>query len=205
MERKRVNASWFISFGYCEYKFYLEQVKGYGVIPTKAMILGKIIHAEKEKEFLKKSYETTWAEFLASEERTITKELLLSKQIGDIILTGKIDEIAIDRDAIHIIDDKPGKKFYDSARAQLFAYCYLFKETFEQEKPILAFIRNRDTHEIVWQQQFNKESEESFLLTFHRLRKVLLEEEDPIPTTNPKKCLSCSFNQQCQFSLVKND
>ena len=136
---KVIGASWLQSHNYCEYKFYLHKVKGIGVEITKTIQKGSEVHEKKEKEFLKEATPTTWLEFLDSKELTITKEVDFDKQIGDIILLGKIDEIAVDKEKIQIIDDKPKAFPYEATKLQIFAYCYLFKEKFkEQPKPVLA-------------------------------------------------------------------
>ena len=199
-----IGVSWFQSLGYCEYKFYLHKVKGIDVIITKAIQKGTEVHSEKEEKFLEAAKPGTWKELLEAEELTITKEADFDKQIGDIILLGKIDEIAVDKDKIQIIDDKPRAFPYDATKLQIFAYCYLFKEKFkEQPKPILATLRDRDTNKIVWQKEFSKSEESQFLEAFHRMRSILLQDEDPIPTKNPNKCRACQFKDNCEFSLVK--
>jgi len=202
---KVIGASWLQSLKYCEYKFYLHKVKGFEVKITKKIREGTEIHALKEEKFIKEAKPITWSEFLASKELTITKEVDFDKQIGDIILLGKIDEIAVDKDRIQIIDDKPRAFPYDSTKLQLYAYCYLFKERFrDQIKPIYSILRDRDTNKIVWQQKFSKSEQEEFFSVFHRLRNILFEKEDPIPTKNPNKCRSCQFRESCEFSLVKS-
>ena len=156
--RSSLGASWLQTFDYCEYKFYLHKVKGLEVQITKALQEGTDIHEAKEQEFIKEAKPTTWLEFLDSKELTITKEANFDKQIGDIILLGKIDEIAVDKDKILIIDDKPRAYPYPGTLTQLYAYCYLFNEKFkEQPKPIFASLRDRNTNEIVWQKKFTKE------------------------------------------------
>ena len=204
MKERKIGASWFIVQGYCEYKLYLQKVLGLELPKTQEMMLGSEIHENKEKEFLEKAKEGTWEDFLKAEELTITKEVFFEQKIGDIILLGKVDEIAIDKDSITIIDDKPRAFPYNGTKNQLLAYCYLFKEQFKPlQKKLSAALRNRDTNQIVWEQEFDKSSEEQFFTTFHRLRNVLLEKEEPVPTTNKNKCQACQFNQMCKFSLVQ--
>ena len=201
---KIVGASWFQNFGYCEYKFYLHKVKGFEVEVTKKIQEGSEIHEKKEKEFLKEATPITWLDFLKSEELAITKEVDFDRQIGDVILLGKIDEIAVDKEKIQIIEDKPNAFPYDATKLQIYAYCFLFNEKFkEQPKPILAVLRNRDTNQIVWEQIYSKKEEALFFSTFHRLRSILLQQEEPIPTKNPNKCKSCQFKDKCEYSLAK--
>src|SRR3989344_6360325 len=102
-----IGASWFLTHGYCEYKTYLERVLHVVVPETEAMVAGSFIHKNKEEAFLKEADIGTWDEFLKSEQLTITKEVALQKNIGDVLLMGIIDEVAIDKDSIYIIEDKP--------------------------------------------------------------------------------------------------
>lgn len=198
-----IGASWLQSLDYCEYKFYLHKVKGFEVEITKRIQEGTNIHTKKEQDFLKESAPTTWKNFLQSEELTITREVDFDKQIGDIVLFGRIDEIAIDKTNIHIIDDKPRAFPYNGTKLQLFTYCYLFKEKFkEQPKTIIATLRDRDTNKIVWEQEFSREQENKFFEAFHRMRSILLQKEEPIPTKNSNKCRSCQFKDSCKFSLA---
>jgi len=167
------------------------------------MIRGTLVHEQKEQSFLEKAELITWKDFLESEKLAVTKEFFLSSKIGDVNLLGKIDEIAIDKDSIHIIDDKPRAYPYDSTKRQIFAYCYMFKDNFKSKKQLYATLRDRDTNEIKWKQEFDPNLEKEFFLAFHRIRKILLKQEEPIPTTNPKKCMACQFNKICEKSLVK--
>ena len=204
MKERKVNVSWFLTSGYCEYKFYLEIVLGKEAPKTQHMIIGSYIHEMKEKVFLEKAKLMTWKEFLDSEKYAVTKEIFLKKKIGDILLQGKIDEIAIDSKRIQIIDDKSHAFPHLSVKAQIFAYCFLFKENFKPlQKNLIASLRDRDTHTVAWEQEFDKPSEELFSLHFHRIRNILLEKEEPIPTNNPNKCMACQFKDSCIYSLAK--
>jgi len=197
-----IGASWFLTHGYCEYKTYLERVLHVVVPETEAMVAGSFIHKNKEEAFLKEADIGTWDEFLKSEQLTITKEVALQKNIGDVLLMGIIDEVAIDKDSIYIIEDKPRAYPFSSVKRQIAAYCYLFKEHFPSSKNLVGVLRNRDSDKIVWQHEYNKEIENDFLLVFHRLRRILLCEEEPIPTENHNKCKMCRFNKICEYSLV---
>ncbi len=201
---KIVGASWLQGFKYCEYKFYLHKVKGIDVKITKPIQRGIEIHEAKEQEFRKEATPVTWKELLEAEELTITREADFNKQLGDIMLLGRIDEITVDKEKICIIDDKPNAFPYDATKLQIYAYCYLFRETFkEQPKPVIATLRDRDTSQVIWQQEFSKAEEQSFLKEFYRMRAILLQKEDPVPTKSPNKCRACQFKDTCEFSMVK--
>ncbi len=201
----KIGASWFQSYGYCEYKFYLHKVLGIDLEITKKVNEGTLIHTNKEKEFIKVAEPISWNKFLESEELTITKEVNFDNQIGDVILLGKIDEIAIDKEKILIIDDKPKAFPNESTRLQLYAYCYLFKEKFKEiRKPIFAVLRERDSNRIVWQKEYSKLEEDEFFREFHRMKNILLGLEDPLPTDNSNKCKACQFKYNCKYSLIGN-
>ena len=197
-----IGASWFLTHGYCEYKFYLEKVLHVAVPENEAMVAGSFIHKFKEEEFLKEADIGTWDEFLQSEQLTITKEVALQKKIGDVLLMGVIDEIVIDKDSICIIEDKPKAYPFSSVKRQIAAYCHLFKENFSSSKKLIGVLRDRDSSEIVWQHEYNIDLEKDFILAFHRLRRILLHEEEPVPTENYNKCKMCRFNKICEHSLV---
>lgn len=202
-----IGASWFTSFCYCEYKFYLEKVLRIEVPKTQDMILGIQVHQEKENKFLEEAEEISWREFLEAEKPVTTKEAEFEKQIGDILLLGRIDEITSDKSGIYILDDKPNPKLYNSSKLQLYTYCFLFQETFKDSlnKPIFAMLRDRDTNQVVWTQEFTKDSEQEFFEVFHRMRSLLLKKEVPTPTNNPNKCKACIYNKlnKCNKSLAK--
>ena len=203
MKNVVIGASWFLTLNYCEYKFYLQKVLNIKLPQTETMLKGSFIHKQKEEKFLEKAEIGTWKEFLESEELTISREVSLQKQIGDVLLMGIIDEIAIDKFSISIIDDKPKSYIYDSLKKQVFAYCFLFKQNFPSHKKIYGILRNRDSSEIMWKEEYSKNSEELFLTDFHRMRNVLFENEIAVPTENPRKCMACQYKSLCKHSLAK--
>jgi len=197
-----IGASWLATHEYCEYKLYLDKILKIRVPESEEMVIGRLIHQEKEGEFLKWAEPGTWEEFLKAEELTIAREVALKKQIGNTIISGVIDEIAIDKDFIYIIDDKPNAFPFNTVKKQLSAYCYLFKENFSSSKKLFAVLRDRDRKMVVWQKEYDGKLEEEFFIAFHRIRKIILLEEEPIATDNPNKCLKCRFNKVCEKSLV---
>ena len=123
-----IGASWFLVHDYCEYKVYLQKVLRIHVPETEAMTEGLLVHQIKEEEFIKEAELGTWEELLSAEQLTITREVFLQKNIGDVVLLGKVDEIASDKDAIYIIEDKPRAYPFSSVKRQIAAYCFLFKD-----------------------------------------------------------------------------
>ena len=129
MKEKIIGASWFQTYDFCEYKFYLHKVKGLKLELTKQIKEGLNIHSEKEQEFLKEAELISLPEFIHAEEPTITKELELYYKLGDIIILGKVDEILIDKEKVQIIEDKPKAYPFNSSKLQLYTYCYLFNKS----------------------------------------------------------------------------
>ena len=201
-----ISASWFVTYGYCEYKFYLQYVLKVKAPITPAMQVGAQIHAKKEEQFLKTAVPIIWDDFLKSSEYAFTKEVQLRNKFENNVILGKVDEVGVDRDGIYIIEDKPHPRLFDGTKMQIFAYCFMFKRTFSEKtaKPIYAILRDRDTNEEVWKEQFGIKNESSFTTTITRIKKILQNEENPIPTQNPNKCAACIMNKinACKFSLA---
>lgn len=206
MENK-ISASWLLTFGYCEYKFYLQYVEKIEIPRTTEMQIGTEVHEIKEEEFLKEAIPTTWEELLNSVTYTITKEVLLYSKFENNVLIGKIDEIGVDNNGIYIIEDKPRARPYDSVKNQIFTYCYIFKRNFSDKtaKPIYGVLRDRDTNKLVWKDIFGIKNESIFINNLNKVKKVLNKEVKPIPTKNPNKCKACIMHHMniCKFSLAK--
>lgn len=200
-----IKSSWFNIHGYCEYRFFLQHVLGWEAPRTVQMIRGSQIHQQKEDSFKKVAEEATWEEFLVSEEYAITKEVMFTHRISDIFLVGKVDEIGVDKRGIYVIDDKPGGKPYLSTKMQIWSYCYLFKKKFgdKTSKKIHAVLRERDTDMITWKQEYTLNDERALIRGLQRMKLILDEKTEPLPTKNPNKCRACCFKDKCESSLVK--
>ncbi|MEK6974055.1 MAG: PD-(D/E)XK nuclease family protein [Nanoarchaeota archaeon] len=208
MKNNVITVSSLHSHGYCEYKFYLENVVKVKVPRTIEMQAGSEIHEKKEEAFLKEAIPGTWDEFLKAKEYTITKEVFLKTKFEDVFIIGRVDEIAVDKNGVYIIEDKPNAKPFLSVKNQMFAYCYIFKRNFSEKtsKPIYAVLRDRDSNEEVWKQRFSYNEEFLFIDTINRVKRILNQEIDPMPTDNFNKCNSCVMNALniCPHSLAKN-
>ena len=206
MENK-ILASWFVSHGYCEYKFYLQYVEKIPIPKTKEMELGTKVHEEKEQKFLEVATPTTWEEFLVSKEYTISKEVMLYTKFENNLLIGQVDEIGVDKNGIYIIEDKPNARPFNSVKNQIYAYCYLFKRNFSEKtaKPIYGILRDRDTNKEVWREPYSLKSESFLIKNINRIKKIVRKEEQPIPTDNPNKCASCIMHKLslCKYDLTK--
>jgi CRISPR-associated exonuclease Cas4 len=206
MENNSIYASMFINHGYCEYKFYLQYVLKVKAPVTTAMKIGTDIHQQKEEKFLETAVPVSWRDFLVSKEYSVTKEVSLRTKFENNIILGKVDEIGIDKDGIYIIDDKPRAKLYEGVKMQIFAYCYLFKRNFSDKtaKPIYAVLRDRVSNREVWKEQFNLNNENLLINSINRIKKVLAQEIEPIPTDNKNKCAPCIMHKLkvCPYSLA---
>ena len=206
METK-IYASWLSAHGYCEYKFYLQYVECIEVPMTFEMQAGSEIHESKEEDFLKEAKPATWDDFLNSTHYTITKEVSLQTKFENSFLIGKVDEVAVDRDAVYIIEDKPGAMAYDGVKNQIYAYCYLFKRNFSDKnsKPIYAILRDRDSNIEVWKEAFTLKNEFTLQNRLNRIKKILKKEIDPVSTDNKKKCMACIMHKfnLCKHSLAR--
>ena len=118
MNNNRIAVSWLLTHGFCEYKFFLQFVVGIKIAPSVEMHIGSIVHESKEKEFLETAIPSDWKSFLASSDYTITKEILLNTKFETNVLIGKIDEIAVDKNGIYIIEGNFPPRFLpdDSSR-----------------------------------------------------------------------------------------
>ncbi len=201
-----IGASWFQESSFCEQKLYLNKVKKLPLVRTEAMSKGANIHEGKYEDFIKSAEPTTWEDFFKSEELAVSREVELQHAGNDVMLLGRIDELSCDKDGIYVIDEKPNDYAYIGVRKQIWAYCYLLENNFNDiaqkiQKPIYAVLKNRDNDRIIWKEKYAGAHKEQFLLAMLRLRDVLSEKRKPEPTKNPNKCAVCQYNKVCEFSL----
>jgi len=207
-EKPTIKASWLGSHEYCEYKWYLENVLKEDIPIVRAMIIGKEVHKIKEDEFKKVAKPTTPKEFLKSKLYTITKEITLEKEFNNFILVGKIDELGVDVDYLYVIDDKPRAKPYLGTKRQIWAYCILVKEFIREDYPeylnkkIFAILRDRDSDNEVWKEEFSKNNVIDVLNIISRMLFLIKGKSEPIPNDIPGKCRACVLHKQekCSFS-----
>lgn len=201
-----IGASWFHQASFCEQKLYLNKVKKLPLTETGAMAEGTQAHEEKYEDFVKAAEPITWEDFFKSEQLVTSREVELQNAGNNVVLLGVIDELSCDKDGIYVTDDKPTDYAYIGMKKQIWAYCHLLENSFRAliKKPVYAVLKNRDTGEIIWKEQFTGIHKEQFLLAMMRLRDVIAGKRRPEPTKNPNKCASCQYNKVCEFSLVKN-
>lgn len=189
--------SWLNTQAYCEYCIFLENVKGITAKPTKAMMEGTKGHTDLENKFKKDAEPATFDEMLETSQTTeiFSRELPVESTRHGI--RGFIDEVWMTPDEFVIIDDKPGNRAYPSSINQVFGYCLAFKDSVQEERRIVASLRERGTDNIFWSSYFTEEVEQSVLEIINRVHGLLDGTVEYIPTKNPKKCRSCRFSPRC--------
>ncbi|MBI2107647.1 Dna2/Cas4 domain-containing protein [Candidatus Woesearchaeota archaeon] len=203
-----IGASWLSEQSFCEQKLYLNKVKKIPLVATFSMKKGSAVHESKYEEFAKEAKPATWEEFFASDGLVVSREVELRHSGNNVILLGRVDEVACDKDGVYIIDDKPNDYAYIGIRKQIWAYCHLVENNFKaliekNNKTVFAVLKNRDTGAVVWKEKYIGTHKEELLISLMRLRDVLTGKRQPEPTKNANKCKVCQYNSVCEFSLVK--
>ncbi|WP_455645958.1 CRISPR-associated protein Cas4 [Methanosphaera sp.] len=189
--------SWLNTQNFCEYSIYLENFQHIEVEATEAMLKGTEVHNKLEKEFKKDAVKMSMDEILMESEthEVVSREFfVINEEFG---IRGYIDEIQFNKGTIIIIDDKPGTKAYRSMINQVFAYCLSFKYSVDKDMKIFGALRNRDTGEVFWQEEFTHDEEENIKEVIQHVQNLIKGVDDFIPTKNPNKCRSCRFNTNC--------
>jgi len=195
--RNNFPISWLNKQGYCEYSIYLENVKGVEVQPTLDMVIGTQEHTRLEEDFKKDAEPATFEEMLETSKtlELLSRELpVISESYG---IRGYIDEVWMTPDEFVIIDDKPGSRAFPSSIHQVFGYCLAFKDTVEDDRKIIAALRERGTDNIFWSAYFDQKAEKNILSLINRVHDLILGKKDFIPTKNPRKCRSCRLKTKC--------
>ncbi|MBU5689684.1 MAG: Dna2/Cas4 domain-containing protein [Candidatus Aenigmatarchaeota archaeon] len=197
--------SWLGAKDFCEYQLYLEKFVGVEVEKTYEMILGSEVHARLEEEHLEKATEKmTILEAIEDSERTgriLTAREVSIKSLKNGIY-GRIDEVTIMPDRIVIIDDKPGDKVYLGHKKQVWGYCIGFMDQFNVNKKIICSVRNRDTKEFLWVDDFDKDAMEIIRKDIQSIHDLINELRDAVPSDNVNKCMKCRFRNVCDKSLL---
>ncbi len=202
-EKANFPISWLNTQGYCEYSLYLEYYQGIKTGPTKEMTLGTEEHAHLEAKFKETAQESSFEDAfeLSKEEEIVSREMfVIDAEDG---IRGFIDEIRMTPDRIIIIDDKPGTTAFPSTINQVRAYCLAFKNMIgDDNRQIIAALRQRGTDNIFWHEEFNEKNEENIRYTINFLHRLIDDKRDPIPTKNPNKCRKCRFQSYCEEKAI---
>ncbi|MGC9516336.1 MAG: CRISPR-associated protein Cas4 [Methanomicrobiales archaeon] len=194
--------SWLNKQGYCEYSIYLENFKQLKVKPTKEMVKGHREHSILEGKFQEDAEPATFSEMMETSKSTeiFSREFyVISIKNG---IRGFIDEIWMTPDEFVIIDDKPGTIPYPSNINQVYGYCLAFKEMVDDERNIVAALRERGSDNIYWANNFDQNAEKQIINLINHMH-ILIEGRKPfIPTNNPNKCRKCRFNSVCDGKTI---
>ncbi len=194
--------SWLNKQGFCEYLIFLENVRGIGVKPTKAMVEGRKEHSFLESEFKKEAVPTTFEEMMeiSKTQEVLSREFsVISVRYG---IRGLIDEIWMTPDEFVVIDDKPNTIPYTSSINQVFGYCLAFKDMIkEQDRNIVAALRKRGTENIYWAAYFNEEAETGIIKLINHIHDLISGKKSFNSTNNPNKCRRCRYNTFCNRRL----
>lgn len=189
---------WLHTQAYCEYQLYLEKALGVEAPPTMEMLTGAEKHATLDQEHEKKAeLQLTISE--ASAKAKLEAVSLVSRDIyvkGN-GLYGRIDEVVFEPSRIVIIDDKPGALPYFSNRLQVWGYCQAFQEMYKPELPLFGALRQEDTDNVIWLEQYVDEHRMLVSRTVERVKAILSGKQAPEPTSNSRKCQPCRFRQSC--------
>ncbi len=189
---------WLHTHAYCEYQLYLEKALGVEAPPTTEMLAGAAKHAVLDEEHERKAE----VELTVSEASTRVQLEAISLVSRDISVTGaalygRIDEVIFEPNRIIIIDDKPSAQPYFTNKVQVWGYCQAFKEKYSPTLPLFGALREEDTANIVWLEEFLEDHVKVVRDAVDRIRAIMSGTETPQPAGNSRKCKPCRFHESC--------
>jgi CRISPR-associated exonuclease Cas4 len=198
-DRRLFPISWLNKQAYCEYQIYLENVKGIKIKPTQAMVTGKDEHEALYNKFAETAVPATVDQMLAESKtaKIYSRELrVVDLEHG---IFGYIDEVRLAPDSFTIIDDKPGNRVFVSSIHQVYGYCLAFRTVLQPEdnRSIVAALRERGTENIHWQNPFDNTAREEVISVIEHIHSLLAGKREFQPADNPNKCRRCRFNAIC--------
>jgi hypothetical protein len=98
---------------------------------------------------------------------------------------------------IIIVDDKPSIQPYFTNKIQVWGYCQAFKETYYPGVPLFAALRQENTGDIIWLEEFLEDHDNLVKVTVDRIRAIIAGNESPQPAGNIRKCKPCRFKDSC--------
>jgi CRISPR/Cas system-associated exonuclease Cas4 (RecB family) len=171
--------------------------------PTEQMILGKEAHEQLYQEFLVDAKPSSVKRMIKKSRKTelLSREFsVVSENFG---IVGNIDEVVMSPESFVIIDDKPGRVAYPSNKNQVFAYCLAFDDYISQwraaddDRPIVAALRQRGTQEIIWKSIFNDSSQKMIVREIDRMHSLMQGKLAFSITDNKNRCFSCDVREYC--------
>ena len=206
----RIRISGINQYMFCPYSFYLEYVLGLKPIKTRSLAIGAKVHAELHNKYLEEEWEVVdvWEALQRARENKETfkyREFQINASFAEWDLVGKMDELWIYPDRILIIEDKPGNQAYDGSKYQVMGYALAFKHIYNPQMPIEIAVRNRDTLQILWDEEFNETKERDVVQVIEEMYRVLNHEKIPEAKSSPNKCEHCGFRDFCDKRMVRED
>ena len=189
---------WLHTHAYCEYQIYLEKVQGLEAPPTAKMLIGAEQHAILDKEHEQKAeLDLTVKEAAAKAQLEAVSLISRDVSVKGTALYGRIDEVVFEPTRIVIIDDKPSSQPYFTNKVQVWGYCQAFQETYQPNLPLFGALRQENTGDIVWLEEFLKDHAMLVTTTVDRIHAILSGVEKPQPAGNSRKCKPCRFKESC--------
>ena len=193
-----IQIHWLHTHAYCEFQLYLEKAVGVEAPPTKEMLAGACQHGFLDAEHEKKAeVELTVGE--AAEKAQLEAVTMVSRYISvkGVSLYGRIDEVLFEPSRIIIVDDKPSAQPYFTNKIQVWGYCQAFRETYEPNVPLFGALRQENTGELVWLEEFIEDHDRVVRSAVDRIRALMAGNEIPQPVNNIRKCNPCRFKESC--------
>jgi hypothetical protein len=189
---------WLHTHAYCEYQLFLEKAVGIEAPPTSEMLAGSHQHSFLDAEHEKKAeVELTVAE--AADRARLEAVTMISRDIvvRGTSLYGRIDEVLFEPSRIIIVDDKPAAQPYFTNKLQVWGYCQAFRETYAPAVPLFGALRQENSGDIVWLEEYLGEHDSLVTVTVNRIKAVLAGLESPQTSGNSRKCRPCRFKASC--------
>lgn len=194
---------WLHTHAYCELQIYLEKVQGLEAPPTVEMLAGAEKHAILDEEHEKKAeLDLTVNEAFAKAQLEAISLISRDIYVKGTALYGRIDEVVFEPTRIIIIDDKPSAQPYFTNKVQVWGYCQAFQEMYQPNLPLFGALRQEDTGDIVWLEEFLTDHAMLVRTTVDRIRAILSGIENPEPAGNSRKCNPCRFKESCPAYAV---
>lgn len=118
-------------------------------------------------------------------------------------LYGRIDEVLFEPIRIIVVDDKPSAQPYFTNKIQVWGYCQAFQEAYQPNLPLFGALRQEDTGDIVWLEEFLEDHGMLVRMTVDRIRAILGGTENPQPAGNSRKCKPCRFKESCPVCAMR--
>jgi len=89
------------------------------------------------------------------------------------------------------------REFCKRLKIQVWGYCLAFRETYSPALPVFGALRQENSGDIVWLEQFLEDHASLVDVTVRRIQAVLGGIEKPQSPGNLRKCRPCRFKLSC--------